>query len=61
MQTHQSMGVVNQGFPPADDGASTDTQLFMQFALQRLLHRFTGFELSTGKLPVAGIDLARGT
>jgi hypothetical protein len=51
------MRVVDQLLLPGFDLVNVNAKFFLQFALQRLLHRLTRLEFATGKLPVAGVDL----
>ena len=60
MQPYPGMRVVEHFLPPGLDPADRDAEFLVQFAAQRLRNGLAGLELAAGKLPVAGVDLARG-
>src|SRR5436190_8607351 len=60
VQPDEGMRIVHQLDLPWLRSSDRDAELFVQLAAQRLLDRFTGFELAARKFPVAGVDLAFG-
>ncbi len=46
---------------PWRGAADDDAELLVQFAIERIARRLAGLELAAGKLPVAGVHLARRT
>ena len=43
---------------PRPGAFDADAEFFLQFAHQRLLDGFSGFDLAAGEFPVTGINLA---